>query len=89
MKKEIVLISAIAALSTTGAFAGDPAKRFQKLDTNEDGQISAQEAEGHKGLNKQWGMLDRDNNDLLDQSEFSAFEYGQASEEPMGETIED
>lgn len=58
-----------------GAYAGEKAgATFDKLDKNQDGQVSAQEASEHSKLNEMWTEVDRDASGTIDQSEFSAYE---------------
>jgi Ca2+-binding EF-hand superfamily protein len=47
---------------------------FQILDADANGYISADEATGNQSLSTRWTVLDKDSNNQLDKSEFSAFE---------------
>lgn len=89
MKKQLVLMTCLSALTAGAAIAGEQDARFKMLDANQDGYISAQEAQAHKGLTKQWGMLDQDSDNQLDQAEFSAFEMGMGSGSPSTDTQQD
>ena len=48
--------------------------RFSPLDTNHDGNISAEEAGNDPELSKNWALIDNDNNGVVDAAEFSSFE---------------
>jgi Ca2+-binding EF-hand superfamily protein len=56
---------------------------FQQLDTDQDGNITQQEAESDPQLSQNFQQYDTDQNGQLDQSEFSAFEQQQG--QPSGE----
>ena len=61
-------------LSST-LFAGDMSRPdFSTLDTNQDGSLSAVEAATDPELSKNWSDIDKDENGVIDQAEFSAFE---------------
>jgi hypothetical protein len=83
MKKQIALIACLSAISTV-TWAAQSQETFSQLDANKDGYISVQEAEGNKELAMQWGKLDQNNDDQLDQSEFSAFEVTPSASDTMG-----
>ncbi len=57
---------------------------FTELDANQDGYISSQEARQYSLLLEQWGRLDRNNDQQLDKSEFSAFESGTSTGNTSG-----
>lgn len=61
----------LLALSSGAGFAVHESE-FSQLDTNEDGYISRDEASGK--LVDEYADADHDENGLVDQSEFSAFE---------------
>ncbi len=65
---------------STAAFAGEGATMdFGTLDVNQDGSLSAEEAVADPELSKNWSDIDKDENGLIDQAEFSAFEGVQDS----------
>jgi hypothetical protein len=78
--KEIMLVAVIAlvpvGVSAAGSKSSDQAM-FNKLDTNHDGYISKDEARSNKELTEDWKRADRNRDDKLDESEFSAFEEEQ------------
>lgn len=47
---------------------------FDALDSDHDGYVSKEEAQGKPALIKQWGRADANRDDRLDQGEFAAFE---------------
>lgn len=55
---------------------------FQDLDTNHDGYISPQEAKSDPQLSKQFSQADKNSDDRIDQSEFSAFEEASPQSTP-------
>lgn len=64
---------------------GDAAPRntFSKMDTDEDGYISKEEASSDAAMSDNWDSADRDADGRLDESEFSAMEVaGEASTTP-------
>lgn len=67
--KTALAILAAAALSGT-AFAAD----MQTLDTNQDNQISQDEAQADPALVEKWAELDANQDGVLDQEEFAKFE---------------
>ncbi len=70
MNTKIALaVLAAAALSST-AYASD----MQTLDTNQDNQISQDEAQADSTLMEQWADLDTNQDGVLDQEEFAQFE---------------
>jgi hypothetical protein len=69
-------------LLSTAAFAGAD---FSTLDANQDGSLSAEEAAVDVDLSSNWSDIDKDENGMIDQAEFSAFEEmqgGTTSEQP-------
>lgn len=75
MKKTTITQTALALLTAgflTAAVAGEDA--FMKLDTNEDGYISAQEAAADESLHQSWEATDANQDGQIDAAEFSAFE---------------
>ena len=71
-----IKLIAIVTLFTASSFliAAEVPKTFDELDTDHDGYISKSEAQNTKDLSKDWAKADKDKNDKLDVSEFSAFE---------------
>jgi hypothetical protein len=61
----------------TAAVAGEDA--FMKLDVNEDGYISAQEAAADESLHQRWEITDANQDGQIDAAEFSAFEAMESS----------
>lgn len=63
-------------------FAGEKSSTkdsFNKLDKDQNGYISQQEAKSDKQLMEQWDTADADADGQLEMSEFSAFEEGRAA----------
>jgi hypothetical protein len=58
------------------AYSGDdPNKeKFNRLDTNQDGYVSTEEATGNKDMLSKWTDIDKNSDGKLEYSEFSAFE---------------
>lgn len=67
-------VFALLAAGSAVQAAGD--NTFKALDTDANGYISATEATANQDLSARWEELDKDKNNQLDQSEFSAFEAG-------------
>lgn len=63
----LVLSSALFAVDENSA-------DFGTLDVNQDGSLSAIEAASDSELSKYWSDIDKDENGVIDQAEFSAFE---------------
>ena len=75
MKKMQITKTAMALMAAgffTAAVAAEDA--FMKLDANEDGYISAQEAAADEGLHQRWETTDANQDGQIDAAEFSAFE---------------
>ncbi|MEJ2454006.1 MAG: EF-hand domain-containing protein [Candidatus Thiodiazotropha sp.] len=75
MKTMQITKTAMALLAAgffTAAVAGEDA--FMKLDVNEDGYISAQEAAADESLHQRWETTDANQDGQIDAAEFSAFE---------------
>ncbi|MCU7810815.1 MAG: hypothetical protein KZQ77_06205 [Candidatus Thiodiazotropha sp. (ex Notomyrtea botanica)] len=75
MKKMTMTKTAMALLAAgffTVAVAGEDT--FIKLDANEDGYISAQEAAADESLSQSWETTDANRDGQVDAAEFSAFE---------------
>ena len=85
MNKHITAIACICAFTAGTAMAGEQQQqgKFKMLDANQDGYISAEEAGANERLRKQWQSADRDGDNRIDQSEFSALEL-----QPQTETAE-
>lgn len=66
----VIAIAAAGFLST--AIAAE--NQFNKLDANADGNISAEEAAAHEGLQAGWTETDANADGQVDAAEFSAFE---------------
>ncbi|HSH29693.1 MAG TPA: hypothetical protein VK971_07285 [Thiohalobacter sp.] len=74
MKKQITVIACAFAFASGSVLAGEQAGKFKMLDADQDGYISAEEAQANPALSSQWQSVDQDGNNQVDQSEFSAFE---------------
>lgn len=75
MKKRTTIKTAMALAAAgflTAAVAGEDT--FIKLDANQDGYISAQEAEADAALQQSWETTDANQDGQIDAAEFSAFE---------------
>lgn len=75
MKKTNMTKTAMALLAAgffTAAVADEDT--FMKLDANEDGYISAQEAAADEALQQSWETTDANQDGQIDAAEFSAFE---------------
>ena len=76
MKAKGFLIVA-ALLFPLGLSAGETKSTsddFNNLDKDKDGFISKAEAKDNMDLAKNWDLVDKDHNDKVEMSEFSAFE---------------
>ncbi len=73
-KTHIISIAAIFALSAGAPLQAEENTTFQSLDADANGYISPEEAASNNDLSASWNDLDADKNNLLDMSEFSAFE---------------
>lgn len=62
------------------AGAGQPLPSFSILDEDGDGYISQQEAQASPDLYQAWPRVDADNDQRIDEAEFSAFEAGTAAQ---------
>jgi Ca2+-binding EF-hand superfamily protein len=75
MNKMLITKTAMALLAAgffTATVASEDA--FIKLDVNEDGYISAQEAAADESLHQSWETTDANQDGQIDAAEFSAFE---------------
>jgi hypothetical protein len=72
------LMLALCLPNLATAQRGDPSyfepPSFADLDLNDNGVLDLGEAEGHTPLAGQWGRFDRNGDDVIDRSEFAAFE---------------
>jgi hypothetical protein len=87
MKKRTLsqLLGLFATLSlSTALFAGEgTTPDFGTLDMNQDGSLSVEEAASDPELSRNWSDIDKDENGVIDQAEFSAFEgMSGTSEQP-------
>lgn len=74
MKKTMIISSALfAGMVAMNGYATEAGK-FEKMDTNADGMISADEAQGNAVLVESWTAVDTNQDGQLDAAEFSAFE---------------
>ena len=74
MKKYTIISSALfAGMVTMNSYATEAGK-FETMDTNADGIISAEEAQTDAVLVESWSTIDANQDGLLDAAEFSAFE---------------
>ena len=75
MVKNVIAGVVVALFMMSFAIAGTTDKTmFNQFDTDGDGYISKQEASQREDLQKNWEQADKDNDNKLDVSEFSAFE---------------
>lgn len=74
--KNSAALAALAALTllVAGPLHAEGGSAFQKIDADANGYISPEEAQTNMDLSARWNDLDTDKNNLLDMSEFSAFE---------------
>ena len=70
--KHTAVVAALALLMAGPLHARGTS--FQKMDVDANGYISPEEAQINSDLSARWNELDADKNNLLDMSEFSAFE---------------
>ena len=67
-------IGAVLIIASSFAEDASQATQFSNLDTDNDGYVSINEAEGHLDMLRNWVDIDKDTNGKLEFSEFSAFE---------------
>lgn len=72
----VTSLAVVALITASGALQATVGNSFKALDSDADGYISATEAAANQDLSTRWNELDKDSNNQLDQSEFSAFETG-------------
>jgi hypothetical protein len=78
MKKTMMVL--IAAAFTTGVAVAGEKMGYKSWDADGDGVISAEEAEKSMELTESWKEVDTNNDGVVDESEFSAFETMQTME---------
>lgn len=82
MKKKHIL-TALTLITVSGfAWAGADKATFQNLDTNNDGQITLDEASKSSGIKARFTQADANRDGRLDAAEFSALE-AMPNESPM------
>lgn len=81
-------LAALALLAGNAVQADEVGSAFQALDVDANGYISAEEAAANPDLHARWQELDTDKNNLLDTSEFSAFEDGSGGTIDKGDMME-
>lgn len=74
MKKATIISSALFAGMVTMSSYATEAGKFETMDTNADGIISAEEAQTDVVLVEIWSTVDANQDGQLDAAEFSAFE---------------
>lgn len=81
MIKKSLTVAAVAAvlLAAPPLYAAEAGGSFKQLDADANGYVSPREAEAQPSLIVRWKELDTDKNNLLDTSEFSAFEAGEST----------
>jgi len=72
IRKSVFFAGALLACGTVAA--ADFPMTFEALDTDGDGYISNTEANARPDLTKSWQTIDKNTDDQLDITEFSAFE---------------
>jgi Ca2+-binding EF-hand superfamily protein len=91
MKKRtlVTLMGMFGSLAlSTALFAAEPeatTSGFSALDLDQDGSLSVEEAAANPALSTNWSTIDADENGVVDEAEFSAFE-GMGSESMGDET---
>jgi hypothetical protein len=74
MKIYSLIVTAGAMLLSGTLWAAEPPMTFEALDTDGDGYISNTEAGAREDLTKGWQAIDKNTDNKLDITEFSAFE---------------
>ncbi len=77
MKKTYLpmILGLFASLAlSTAVFAAEGTVDFGTLDVNQDGTLSAEEAGANPELSQNWSEIDKDENGVIEEAEFSAFE---------------
>jgi hypothetical protein len=82
MMNKMQITKTVMALLAAGFFTAAVATEdaFIKLDVNEDGYISAQEAAADESLRQSWETTDANQDGQIDAAEFSAFEVMDSSD---------
>lgn len=78
--RNMPIVTTLALLAAGTVQAEQQTSAFQSLDADDNGFVSETEAAGNSDLRSRWGELDKDENNVLDMSEFSAFETGTPEE---------
>ena len=78
MKLTHTVVALVAAGFMSTAFAGE--NKFNMLDADADGYITAEEAAAHEGLQQGWTETDANADGKVDAAEFSAFEMKAAEQ---------
>lgn len=75
MKKSAIVTGVAASMLAFGAFAADDMKgmKFESLDKNSDGRITASEASAHQGLSTGFATADANADGGLTKSEFNSW----------------
>lgn len=79
-KKSFLIVAAV--LFPLSIYAGEKSaaqETFNKLDQNQDGYISQNEAKADKRLSDDWSKADTNKDGKIEKSEFSAFEESMES----------
>lgn len=74
MKKLCIISSLGMVLLAPLAYAANEAATFDQLDGDSNGYLSKSEAGNRADLKKNWKSIDKDGDNQLDITEFSAFE---------------
>ncbi|MCG6970269.1 MAG: hypothetical protein LJE85_10925 [Gammaproteobacteria bacterium] len=84
--KNLVFILVLSVLSPTTVFAtnlnGEHQQLFRKFDLNKDGIVSVDEADRDTWLFRQFNRIDKNHDEKLQLSEFSAYEPENRFEPP-------
>jgi Ca2+-binding EF-hand superfamily protein len=81
---KVLTFLASLLLASTAVAAEGTSERFQQLDVDGDGRISAAEASRDPELSSSWDQIEKKENGYLDRSEFSAFEEQTGGESEPG-----
>lgn len=79
IKSFLIVVAVMFGLNVSAGEKATTKESFNKLDKDQNGYISQQEAKDNKQLLEQWDSVDADADGKLEMSEFSAFESGKAS----------
>lgn len=72
-KIEITILAAALSFVAFAAFAADP-EAFKAADADQDGYVTAAEAEAVDGLPEKFAEIDANEDGQIDEAEFSMFE---------------